>query len=230
MLRGSEDDLPCCLYADHPPGVAKGYWRASRSSTDGRLHHRVVSIEWSRSDHTLQHASRGSQKVRYGMDGPDVELGHDGRWWPSTTVRQGLGKITRAVGVYFGLYSQEFDAVVMASGHYNAPRIPDIEGLEQWKERWPDRVQHSKGYRKPDVYKGQVRESFTTEFQRADTVLECSSGWCWRLVHGCCTRARFRGCGRLSEFAGRRARSSINYATSERSANWWYCQVRTFIR
>jgi cation diffusion facilitator CzcD-associated flavoprotein CzcO len=46
-----------------------------------------------------------------------------------------------------------FDAVVAASGHYNAPRIPNIPGLAKWKATWPDRVQHSKGYRKPAKFK-----------------------------------------------------------------------------
>lgn len=47
-----------------------------------------------------------------------------------------------------------FDAVVVASGHYHAPRIPDIIGLADIKRLWPSRVFHSKGYRKPDQYAG----------------------------------------------------------------------------
>lgn len=48
----------------------------------------------------------------------------------------------------------EFDAVVVASGHYNLPRIPDIEGLKEWKHLFPDQVIHSKQYRKPGGYRG----------------------------------------------------------------------------
>ncbi|EED15675.1 FAD dependent oxidoreductase, putative [Talaromyces stipitatus ATCC 10500] len=47
-----------------------------------------------------------------------------------------------------------FDAVVVASGHYHAPRIPDIPGLADIKRLWPSRVFHSKGYRRPDSYAG----------------------------------------------------------------------------
>lgn len=50
---------------------------------------------------------------------------------------------------------QHFDAVVVASGHYHAPNIPDIPGLAEWKESVPDRVSHSKQYRKPDDFAGQ---------------------------------------------------------------------------
>ncbi|KAG9192788.1 hypothetical protein G6011_11522 [Alternaria panax] len=46
--------------------------------------------------------------------------------------------------------SQDFDAVIVASGHYHAPKVPDTPGLADWKRRFPDRVQHSKRYRKPE--------------------------------------------------------------------------------
>ncbi|KAH3959815.1 hypothetical protein HBH98_103770 [Parastagonospora nodorum] len=47
-----------------------------------------------------------------------------------------------------------FDAVVVASGHYHAPKVPNTSGLADWKRRWPDRVQHSKSYRSPTEYQG----------------------------------------------------------------------------
>ncbi|THC96261.1 hypothetical protein EYZ11_004254 [Aspergillus tanneri] len=46
-----------------------------------------------------------------------------------------------------------FDAVVVASGHYHAARVPDIPGLSEAKSKWPSRIMHSKGYRKPDEFK-----------------------------------------------------------------------------
>ena len=49
-----------------------------------------------------------------------------------------------------------FDAIVAASGHYNAPRIPDIPGLADWKAAWPNRVFHSKQYRKPENFHGKT--------------------------------------------------------------------------
>ena len=51
---------------------------------------------------------------------------------------------------------QNFDAVVVASGHYHSPRVPDIPGLAEWKRLYPDRIQHSKGYRSPKDYQGKV--------------------------------------------------------------------------
>ncbi|KAF7157595.1 hypothetical protein CNMCM5623_001969 [Aspergillus felis] len=49
-------------------------------------------------------------------------------------------------------HNEMFDAVVVASGHYHAPRIPDIPGLPELKALWPSRIVHSKGYRRPDGF------------------------------------------------------------------------------
>jgi ACS family pantothenate transporter-like MFS transporter len=46
--------------------------------------------------------------------------------------------------------------VVVASGHYHSPRVPDIPGLKEWKKRWPSRVWHSKAYRRPDEFREKV--------------------------------------------------------------------------
>ncbi|CAE7212362.1 dimethylaniline monooxygenase [Pyrenophora teres f. teres] len=45
---------------------------------------------------------------------------------------------------------QNFDAIVVASGHYHSPRVPPTPGLADWKRRWPNRVEHSKRYRRPE--------------------------------------------------------------------------------
>jgi cation diffusion facilitator CzcD-associated flavoprotein CzcO len=47
----------------------------------------------------------------------------------------------------------EFDAVIVASGHYHEPKIPDIPGLGEWKQRYPDNVSHSKRYRSPEPFR-----------------------------------------------------------------------------
>ncbi|KPI39724.1 Thiol-specific monooxygenase [Cyphellophora attinorum] len=64
-----------------------------------------------------------------------------GEWIVRTNTLHRRGRIEERIW--------RFDAVVVASGHYNMPRIPDIPGLKEWKARYPDRVQHSKSYRSP---------------------------------------------------------------------------------
>ncbi|KAK8051103.1 hypothetical protein PG993_002488 [Apiospora rasikravindrae] len=46
-----------------------------------------------------------------------------------------------------------FDAVVVASGHYHEPRVPNIPGLLDLKRRFPDRLMHSKRYRTPEIFR-----------------------------------------------------------------------------
>jgi cation diffusion facilitator CzcD-associated flavoprotein CzcO len=58
----------------------------------------------------------------------------------------------------YELVSREwlFDAVVAASGRYHEPRIPDLPGLKDWKQRFPDNVFHSKRYRSPELFRGKM--------------------------------------------------------------------------
>ena len=51
---------------------------------------------------------------------------------------------------------QDYDAVVVAGGHYDLPYVPDIGGLAAWKENYPGAVTHSKSYRRPDSFKDKV--------------------------------------------------------------------------
>jgi cation diffusion facilitator CzcD-associated flavoprotein CzcO len=46
-----------------------------------------------------------------------------------------------------------YDAVVVASGHYTIPHVPDIKGVGDWNEAYRGTIIHSKAYRKPDAFK-----------------------------------------------------------------------------
>lgn len=48
--------------------------------------------------------------------------------------------------------SDTYDAIVVASGHYSVPRIPDIKNIKQWNEAYPGRISHSKFYRRPEEF------------------------------------------------------------------------------
>ncbi|EEU36042.1 uncharacterized protein NECHADRAFT_53067 [Fusarium vanettenii 77-13-4] len=48
----------------------------------------------------------------------------------------------------------EFDAVLVASGHFNDPYVPNIPGLVEFDQAHPGVVVHSKFYRRPDTYVG----------------------------------------------------------------------------
>lgn len=81
----------------------------------------------------------------------EVKKTHDGSKWELRSVT--LEK--EELGVRFTERLHLFDRVVVASGHYNMPRIPDITGLKEWKIRFPARIIHSKQYRNPQRYRDQ---------------------------------------------------------------------------
>ncbi|KAF7974358.1 hypothetical protein HWV62_12312 [Athelia sp. TMB] len=47
---------------------------------------------------------------------------------------------------------QTFDAIVVATGRFNAPYIPTIPGLSGWNSRFGDRISHARAYRRPEPY------------------------------------------------------------------------------
>lgn len=46
-----------------------------------------------------------------------------------------------------------YDAVVAASGHYNVPHLPSIDGISAWNDAYPDTIRHSKFYTSPEPYR-----------------------------------------------------------------------------
>ncbi|EFX01899.1 iron transport multicopper oxidase fet3 precursor [Grosmannia clavigera kw1407] len=51
-------------------------------------------------------------------------------------------------------WEEEFDAVILANGHYSVPYVPFVPGLADYLERFPGRVVHSKTYRSPKPFAG----------------------------------------------------------------------------
>lgn len=51
-------------------------------------------------------------------------------------------------------WTERFDALVVASGHYHVPYIPPIPGLEEYEAHRPGSVIHSKHFRGRDLYAG----------------------------------------------------------------------------
>lgn len=51
-------------------------------------------------------------------------------------------------------WTESFDAVVVANGHYHVPWIPAIPGLTAYAKAYPGTVIHSKSFRSPAAYAG----------------------------------------------------------------------------
>ncbi|KAI1466386.1 FAD/NAD(P)-binding domain-containing protein [Daldinia caldariorum] len=51
-------------------------------------------------------------------------------------------------------WRETFDALVVATGHYNVPWFPSIPGLIEYDKKFPGRIQHSKHFRSSKKFKG----------------------------------------------------------------------------
>ncbi|KAF2025141.1 FAD/NAD(P)-binding domain-containing protein [Setomelanomma holmii] len=52
-------------------------------------------------------------------------------------------------------WEEQFDAVVLANGHYSVPFVPQVKGLETFITKFPNCITHSKSYRTPSTYTNQ---------------------------------------------------------------------------
>lgn len=82
----------------------------------------------------------------------EVNKSPDGRAWVIRTLKlrheEGEPRLEEE--------TRQFDAVVVATGHYNLPLIPDIPGLKEWKDRFGNKVIHSKEYRRPEPFRNET--------------------------------------------------------------------------
>lgn len=46
-----------------------------------------------------------------------------------------------------------YDGIVVANGHFETPRFPSVEGLDDWNAKDPDSISHAKFFDTPDKYK-----------------------------------------------------------------------------
>ncbi|USP72969.1 hypothetical protein yc1106_00243 [Curvularia clavata] len=51
--------------------------------------------------------------------------------------------------------SEVFDAVIVANGHFIVPYIPPMPRIQEWNTQHPNRISHSKYYRRPEEFTNQ---------------------------------------------------------------------------
>lgn len=78
--------------------------------------------------------------------------------------------------------TQAFDHVVVASGHFSIPNVPQFEGIE----RFPGRVMHAHDFRSADEFRGKNLLIVGASYSAEDIGLQChkygaeSVTMCWR--------------------------------------------------
>ncbi|EYE97404.1 FAD/NAD(P)-binding domain-containing protein [Aspergillus ruber CBS 135680] len=68
-------------------------------------------------------------------------------------------------------WTESFDGLVIATGHYSVPYIPAIPGLKEFAERYPEGVEHTKQYRGPEGYRGKRVVTVGASVSAADTAV-----------------------------------------------------------
>lgn len=111
---------------------------------------------------------RGRGQIRDWVEDIFVRNGHEKLLELSTTVELAEKKgdewvltLRKELPGKDQWWQERFDAVVVATGHYNIPWIPDIKGIAEYDERFPGRIVHSKHFRGSDKYKGKVLHLLT---------------------------------------------------------------------
>jgi hypothetical protein len=69
-------------------------------------------------------------------------------------------------------WKEEYDAVVVATGHYSVPNIPKIPGLDEWYKKYPHKLEHSKQFRNRDDYVDQTVVVVGGSVSASDYVLD----------------------------------------------------------
>ncbi|PWY91587.1 FAD/NAD(P)-binding domain-containing protein [Aspergillus sclerotioniger CBS 115572] len=68
-------------------------------------------------------------------------------------------------------WSETFDALVVASGHFSVPYVPAIPGLAEFIQKYPENVLHTKQYRGPERYHGKKVVTVGASVSAADTAV-----------------------------------------------------------
>ncbi|KAJ5647243.1 hypothetical protein N7490_003615 [Penicillium lividum] len=86
---------------------------------------------------TKSHIQLQTQVKDVKLENPELST------WALTTANLQTG--VEATSVY--------DAVVVASGHFNVPYLPDVPGIQAWDKAYTGAISHSKFYDSPDSFR-----------------------------------------------------------------------------
>ena len=91
-----------------------------------------------------QYAGDVRHLVQFKKQVLDVRLNADQKWTVETRAVSPRGN--------GAIQQHKFDAIVVASGHFDVPYLPSVLGIETWNKAYPEVISHSKFYRKPEHY------------------------------------------------------------------------------
>ncbi|KAJ5111232.1 hypothetical protein N7532_001767 [Penicillium argentinense] len=144
----------------------------------------MIRSQWSIDRHGPETPFRHHAVIRKYIEDLFIEKGHHGLVQYNTTVERAVKEPSsqkwvltiRRREVVDGIpsdywWSEQFDALVVASGHYAVPFVPMISGLEEFAARYPGSVEHTKHYRGPGKYWGKKVITVGASVSAADTAV-----------------------------------------------------------
>ncbi|CAI7678097.1 unnamed protein product [Penicillium pancosmium] len=144
----------------------------------------TVRSQWSIDRHGPETPFRHHSVIRGYVEDLFTKKGHHGLVQYNTTVEQAVKEPSTQKWIltirrremnegtlsdYW--WTEQFDAVVVASGHYAVPYIPAIPGLEEFSSKYPGSVEHTKHYRGPEKYGGKKVITVGASVSAADTAV-----------------------------------------------------------
>lgn len=84
----------------------------------------------------------------------DVVKKEDGQW--HLTLTEAIQKDDDSVSIK--QYHETFDAVVIATGQFQDPVVPSMDGLVEYNAHFPGRITHSKQFRRKEDFKDKVKK------------------------------------------------------------------------
>ena len=94
-----------------------------------------------------QYSTEVQHLIRFKTQVVDIRQTETGKWAVETREIQRPNTPSESS-------NDDFDAVVVANGHFDVPYVPAVSGIEAWSQKYPGRISHAKLYRKPEQYTG----------------------------------------------------------------------------
>lgn len=116
-------------------------------TVDKRLHPLIKNDEITNSLSSFTSEYGLTNYIRLNSEIADIQKTNDGSKWKLTVKQYCFDNKTAK------WYTEDFDAVVISTGHYSIPYLPKIKGLCTWSAERKSSILHSKSFRDPALFK-----------------------------------------------------------------------------
>ncbi|KAJ5930296.1 hypothetical protein N7466_005789 [Penicillium verhagenii] len=157
-------DAGVMSYSQEPIPTVRSQWSIDRHGPETPFRHHTVIRQYI--EDLITKKGHG-ELVEYNTTVEQAIKDSSSQKWTLTLRRRELHN--ESPSDYW--WTEVFDAVVVASGHYAVPYIPAIPGLDEFAKAYPRSVEHTKHYRGPETYRGKKVITVGASVSAADTAV-----------------------------------------------------------